>query len=217
MAEIPKTLFENINDLVKSLIWPFIILLFFFTYKAELNSIIREVPEKIRNSSKLSFGSFSIEIEKAAKESGNEELGKVITNLSEGGIRKLLTLGSGRYMLVQVDNINKSFGLPNDLDIMSELEEKGLIQFNEPLNKFLSYFDSLKPDEQIMYMGKNGNSSTARSEDYSEKYIQKTLSQDHLTKDDITRIEEFNIELSDLGKKAFDIIVKVISQQINKE
>ena len=40
------------------------------------------IPDKLENSSKISFGSLSFEIEKSARISGNENLGKIIKNLS---------------------------------------------------------------------------------------------------------------------------------------
>ena len=55
MPETPttKSTFENINDLIKAIIWPLIIILLLIIYGAEINQIIKILPRKFENSSKI--------------------------------------------------------------------------------------------------------------------------------------------------------------------
>jgi hypothetical protein len=222
MTEQRKTTFENINDLFKAILWPLIVLIIFFSYKAELNDIIRLIPKKLESSSKISVGSLSFEIEKTARKTGNEELGEIIKNLSEGSIRKLLTLGSGRHSVMIRNDVNeynkeKSYTLPRDFNILIELEKNGLLKADEPLDQFLSFFKRLKPEEKIWYMSNSGSTSRSRDSTFDEKVVDLTISTSKINSKELERIDRFGIELSEMGKKAFGIIVKVISEQINND
>jgi hypothetical protein len=103
-----KSMFEHIVDLIKVTIWPFMILVFLIFYGSEISQIIKIIPKKLENSSKISVGSLSLEIEKSARITGNFELAEIIKNLSENGIRKLLTLGSGPHSLMVRNQINEN-------------------------------------------------------------------------------------------------------------
>ena len=137
-----KSNFENVNDLIRATMWPLIVLIFFFAYNTEFNKIIKLIPDRLEQSSKISIGSLSFEIERTAKLTGNEELADIVKNLSEDGIRKLLTLGTGSHALIAHGSFiegsisETSFNTPPDLDVLLELEKNGLIKGDEPLDKF---------------------------------------------------------------------------------
>src|SRR5436190_13220571 len=100
MSENQKGTFENVNDLLKAILWPVLILFIFFTFKNDIINIVHLIPDKIQSSSKISVGGLSIEIEKSAINSGDPKLAGIIKNLSEQGIRKLLTLGKGSFSVM---------------------------------------------------------------------------------------------------------------------
>lgn len=222
MADQPKSTFENINDLIKALLWPVIIFIFFLSYRSEFNSIVKLIPKKLENSSKITIGSLSFEIEKTAKESGNGELAEIIKNLSERGIRKLLTLGSGRHSLMVRNettansNSEKSYSIPRDIDVVQELAKKGLLVTDEPLDNFISFFMNLKPIEKEQYTWTDESPIDSHGDPISQKYTELQIPISKLNKSDEERIDHYGFQLSSSGKKAFDIIVHVIAEQINK-
>jgi hypothetical protein len=223
MAETTKDTFENVNDLLKAVLWPVIVLVVFLTYKEELNKIFQMIPEKLENSSKISVGSLSFEIEKTARRAGNAELGGIIHNLSEDGIRQLLTLGSGRHSIVvrhdpdQFNNFQKNYSLPVNMKVLIELEESSLLKADEPLEAFNKFFMTLNPDEKMVYKSGSILSSEEKHIQNEQKITQFTISESKLSQAQLQRIERMGVELSESGVKAFRIIVGVISEQINNK
>lgn len=223
MPDKAKSTFENIVDLLKAILWPIIVLFIFFSYKTELGEIIRLIPKKIETSSKISIGSISLEIDKKARSTGNEELGGIIKTLSEKGIRRLLTLGIGRYDVIVHSKIydngkeGDSYTIPHDWDVLQELEKSGLLKADEPLEKFLSFFKSLHPIGKTVYLSKDDHTSTSPDETYNQKFVELTMPVSRLNADDYKRIDRFAVELSESGKLAFNIIVRVVGEQIKNE
>lgn len=222
----PKSRFENINDLIRAMIWPLVILIFFIAYHGEFTKIVTLIPSEIERSSKISIGSMTLEIEKTARSSGNGKLAVIIKNLSEKGIRKLLSMGSGshsfmiRSKLFKNGTTENGFTLPIDTDVLKELEKKGLLQTNEPIDKFLSYFKGLHPNESTRYTSPDGLSSSDSNSGPDSTYTKNTdysIPVSRLSSADSLRIEQFDGKLSQQGQKAFDIIVQVIAEQLKKD
>lgn len=223
MKETTKSTFENINDLISSILWPLLILAFFFAYRRELTNIIQLLLRKLELSNKFTVGSLSFEIEKTAKIYGNSELGKIIKNLSEESIRKLLTLGAGRHSIMvrgnsfTNDNIEKTFLIPSDYEVIMELEQNELIKLDEPFEDFLAFFKGLKFNEREQFKSKDGSSHDTRLELSDEKYTELSIPVSRLSDTQYKKIDSYGLILSETGQKAFDIIVKVISEQITKD
>jgi hypothetical protein len=223
MSEIAKSTFENINDLIKATAWPLIVIIIFIFYRKELGSIIKLIPNKIEKSSKITVGSLSFEIEKSAKIAGDEQLGIIIKNLSEKGIRKLLTLGSGRHSIMvrseklKNDIQEKAFTTPIDLDVLKELEKNGLIKIDESIDDFVAFFKKLKPIEEVKFKSADGSYRDTEDDNHKEKFMQLSISELSLTEEQRKKIDKYGLELSENGRKAFEIIVHVIAEQINKE
>lgn len=222
MKEGSKGIFENINDLIGTILWPVLILIFFVIYRKQISYVAQLLLNKLELSSKISVGSLSFEIEKTAKQYGNFGLGKIIKNLTEPSIRKLLTLGSGRHsMIVRGTKFTEgksesSFIIPNDYEIFLELEKNGLVKFDEPFDGFLTFFKRLNPDERIQYKSKQGISHDHRLDLSDIKYTEFSIPVSKLSSDQFKKIDSYGLELSESGKKAFEIIVQVISEQIKK-
>ncbi len=223
MPDNPKSTFENINDLLKSILWPFIFLIVFFTYKAEFTKIFKILPEKVENSSKIAIGSFSLEIEKTAQRQGSGELSKVIKALSTEGIKKFLTLGSGRYSIIvrmqdEKNGVKESgYALPNDTETLLELEKANLISGDTPIQSFISYFKKLNPNVKTKYLSDNGSYSYTKTDNFNKEVKEYFLPGSNLSENDLKKIEHFDVFLTDNGHKAFDIIVKVTAEQIKSE
>jgi hypothetical protein len=219
MAGQGKSTFENINDLLRALAWPLLILLAFLVYRTEFNAVIRLIPEKIRSSSKITVGSLSLEIERTAREQGETELGAIIQNLSEPGIRKLLTLGSGSHSLAVRDDIDRqgrqknALSLPPDLADFLELEKSGLLDADEPIETYAAYFRSLA-DKSTRYRSPEGNTSDRPATANNVKFDHYSIPTDRLTAAEKQHLEQQSVWLSEKGRKAFDIIVKVVGEQI---
>ncbi len=223
MPEAPKSRFENINDLIKAILWPLIVLIILISYHREFTSIIQLIPKKLDQSSKISVGSLSFEIEKSAKSAGNAELADIIKNLSEKGIRKLLTLGSGNHsMMIHPGNSTdpnypKQFSLPVDIDILKELEKSGLLLADEPIDKFLKYLKTLHPTQETEYVSPSGSTTREPRDSFTVKFDNLIIPVASLSPEDYKKVDSYMIRLSDTGKKAFEIIVHVIAEQINKD
>lgn len=221
--ENPKSTFENVVNLLSVSLWPLIVIIVFFMYHSEVGKIIKLIPEKLENSSKISVGSLSFEIQKTAAIAGNEELGKIIKNLSEKGIRRLLTLGTGRAAIIlrsQVDvngTREPGFTIPHDYDTLLELEKDGLLNADESLKDFLTFFNGLNPIKSEVYVSEDGLNTSFEKKDGEQKMTELSIPLSKLSAADSQRIDRYGVELSKSGKQAFGIIVKVISGQIKKD
>jgi len=221
MTDVKKSNFENINDLIKAIIWPLVILLFFIFYGTEIGKIIKLVPEKIESSSKISVGSLTLKIEKTAQSTGNGELAVIIKKLSEKGIRKLLTLGSGRHSLMVRSKLNEdgvkqdAYSIPEDIDVFEELEKNGLLISDEPISGFIKFVRKLDPIEKIHYKNSHGSWSDEQRDSFTIKYVEYILPFQKLSAEENIRLDSFGVELSETGKKAFEIVVHVIAEQIS--
>ena len=105
---------------------------------------------------------------------------------------------------------------------MKELEKNDLLvgqQSGNPLklDKFLKYFDGLNPRIQKRFTSGEGNYSETPSESINKYFEEKSVDISDLSDQDIEKIKHYDVRLSESGKKAFDIIVKVIAEQINKK
>ncbi|MFT3794721.1 hypothetical protein [Flavobacterium sp.] len=208
MADTPKSTFENTIELLKTLLWPVIILFFFFGYKTEIDQMIAVLPQKFENSSKFSVGSFSFEIEQKAKKSGNEELGEIIKGLSSPAIRKMITMGQGGQSIVNHTSDNSEFALSSDFDALLELEASGLVQSDVPLKEFRSYFEQLKPQERDI------QSKTADGQPIRK--TRRFVYANKLKPEQLQYLSGVRVALSEKGKKAFAIVLQVIGEQIKQ-
>lgn len=197
----------------------------FFTYKSDLNKIIGLIPKQIEKSSKISVGSLSLEIDRTAKISGNVELAEIIKKLSEKGIRKLLTFSSISHAVLvhskAKDTNEEYFTLPSDIDVVLELEKNGLIKGNSHIDKnltvedFISLFKTFPSKKVAIYMSPEGFSMDEKYGKFTEKITQNRVFGSQLRPDELAQLNNYTIQLSDQGKKAYEIIVHVVAEQIN--
>ena len=137
-----KSTFENINELLKAILWPLIVIIIVFTYH-------NDISDMFRNSSKVSLGSFSMEMQREAKNQGSAELSNIIQELSVLGIKRLLSMGIfGNYGLIgtrrEYSGHEGGYTLAPDISSWEELINNGLVETeNFKINELVKLFKTL--------------------------------------------------------------------------
>lgn len=215
MTEIKKSNFENITNLIQAIIWPIVVLSVLTFYHAEIS-------EMFRSSSKVSLGSFSMEMQREASNQGSADLSNVITELSIPGIKHLLTMGaSGSYGIVgqrrPYGGQDSGYTLSADLSSWKELEKANLVKGNDfRISDIIELFKSLKAQETNVYYNDEGYSTTAKEEKYPHEGKEYFIPESQLNKDLKQKLENYSITLTENGRKALDIIVETTAKQIKK-
>ncbi len=204
--------FERINsylDILSKLFglitWQVMVLIVFLVFYNPITKIIELIPEKFADSNEGSLaGLLSFKIQEDAKISGNEELASIINGLSQEEIKYLVTLGGSKSHRIvgsgsdDTATVQNYFITLSTYSIWKELQARGLVQSDIDLNEFEIFFYSLNPTK----------------EDGSD--ILKFTSSS-LTKEQKDKLLDNSVELTDSGKRAYDIIITVIVDLIGKE
>lgn len=215
MTTTGKSKFENINDFLKVILWPIIVLIVIAIYH-------KDVSRMFQSSSKVSIGSFTMEMQKEAQSQGSGELSGIIEKLSTPGIKRLLSMGNfGRFGLVGrnsgIGGKEEGYSLSPDIFNWSELIDAGLVQGDGfSIDDIISEFKNLKAEETIMYYDDEGNSSTIKDSKYPKKGAEYYIPLSRLTNDNRMKLESYSVELTENGKKALNIIVETTARQIKK-
>jgi hypothetical protein len=208
---------DSITNLIKTIVWPLIFLLIFLSYKSEFNRVIELIPLKFAESTRVSLGTFTLEIQETAKSTGNDELGDVITNLSEAAVRKLLSLGTERRSIIIRGSEDGEYILPDDYEVYLELQNKGLLDSDEPLLEFFNFFLSLSPEANIRYRNSRGQLSSLMDHPTDSQIIQYKLNVNDITfsKEREEKIEGLTVKASEKGQEALEILLEVITSQLS--
>ncbi|MDX2191508.1 MAG: hypothetical protein SFY32_16775 [Bacteroidota bacterium] len=205
-----KSLFENINDLIKILIWPIVVITTLILYYDDIKVVIN-------NSSKVTIGSFSMEIIKEANLQGFSELGQIITNLEEEELRVLLIIAEGSQFSLIGHNKSDYF-LPSKTKIWEKLKKYNLVKFeNFTLNEVENLLISLGAQKHEIFYNDKGEYSAVKNEEFNEKSYEYFLSSSKISDEDKQKLESFSIILTDQGKKAIDIIIKTVINELNQQ
>ncbi len=190
---------EILSKLFGLLTWQVIVLIAIVMFYTPLRQMADLLPEKFARSSEINVGVLSLKIQEEAKASGSEELATIITGLSQDAIKWLLNLGNGSYRVIGSDDggtgIVRNYYLPRHYPVWKELEDKGLIQSDVNLNDFEKYFNSLNPIDVGEPIGYEIPVST-------------------LTQAQIDKLLKNSVELTDTGKRAYEIIISVVADMI---
>jgi len=198
-----KSNFENYIELLKAITWPLIILVIVILYYSNIKNLIN-------NSSKVSVGSFSMEIKKEAKNQGFAELGELITNLNGSELRLLLTIAeSGNYGLVGRND--EGYFLSGKSRDWEKLEAYGLVRFNgftmDEIEIFLSKIGAVK---ETIYYNDRGSYSHFKDNEFNIKTYNYTIRKDILSIENRIKLESYNISLTDKGSRSIDIIINTV-------
>ena len=196
-----------IIDGFRVLAWPIFISAVLFIYRGPVWEILSSLSSKLTEAEKVSFGSLSFEIQQQAREAGDPALAKQVGALSSAGIEELLQTPRDGYEILVSSGEGKDFkkyGLPDEIIMgaLKELENKGFIKFKEPIDKFLNDLNKLPKDKSA------GDFASGRVWFLSGS-DKNTISQELIDKE--------GYELTDLGKKAADAIVRVVALQLGNK
>ena len=193
---------ETIVSSFKIVAWPLVILILLLFLWHPIADTFAKLPDLVSSSTKITIGSFSMEMDRVAKIIGNESLGRLMGGLSTRSIELLIETGNARYHFVgtQMGPTGDMIVLPNELDIeaLKELENKNLLEFEQPIDDFMLFIQELDlvQDQSI--------SSVKRYYDVTRP----------LTDKEISRLENQSYFLTDLGKEAFDLVVSTVVSQL---
>jgi len=207
-----KSTFENVIELLKVVLWPLIVIIILFTYH-------RDVSDMFRYSSKVSYGSFSMEMQREAKSQGSEELSEIIQGLSVPGIKRLLSMGNvGIHALIgqrSDSELEGGYLLNPDIYSWEELINANLVATeNIKIDDLVKLFKSLGAEENMVYYDDNGSSSTFKDPSYPYEGIEYYISNSKITPEISRKLEGYSIQLTAKGQKALNIIVETTAKQI---
>jgi hypothetical protein len=94
----------------------------------------------------------------------------------------------------------------------------GFVNSNPSISSFVNFFMSLEPKEETLMSLNTGFFHSSSALDSREKTTSFTLFRSKLKEEEVRKLEtEIPIyQLSETGIQAFNIVVKVMSEQINK-
>jgi hypothetical protein len=91
--------FEHIVNLVKALVWPLLIAIFFLVYRDTAGQIADQLPGLMAHVTKVSGGGLAVEIQQQAQQAGGMRLSNVVTSLDGGDIQQILKIGCATGVL----------------------------------------------------------------------------------------------------------------------
>jgi hypothetical protein len=103
------------------------------------------LPNKFSETTRVSVGSLSFEIQESARAAGNPELADMINGLSAQAIALLLQIDTTKAGFIHYNPDRPVYYLPEqqEWNAMQELESKDLVEFKEPVKPFRDFVDSL--------------------------------------------------------------------------
>ena len=209
MSEVKKTLFDKISEILKTAIWPIIVLIVLFWYNKEFKKVID-------NSTKVSIGSFSMEVQREATNQGFSELGKIITGLNETELKLLLSMSESQSFGF-VGRNNKNYFLSGKIRNWEGLEKGGLVTFEGfTVDEVESYLMRLGAKKELRYYNPKGESMGAKERDFTEESYAIELDGSKVSNQDAMKLDSYMIKLSDKGKQAINIILKTLVESMNK-
>lgn len=195
---------EAWGALIKALIWPVIFIVFFALHCNSFRDIIKQIPNKIKASNKISVGSLSFEISEKAKQIGNPELGELTKDLSGKAIEELLLTGS-HIMTYPGKGVNYNeitFPTGEKKDALTELAEKKLIIFSTPMDQYEKFINSLESEKVV--------------EPYDTDRIKYIINPNQLQKN-LREIESQNYRLTETGIKVFQLVIEAIKSNVQSD
>lgn len=200
-SELRTKRIEAISSLIKSIAWPLIVLVFFCFNCNSIKKVFDEIPQKFKDSDKVTIGSLSLEITQKANQLGDPQLGELTKGLSSKAIEELLTTGnlhmawSGGGM--SSDNITLPSG--NKKAALEELYKKELLSFRIPYEQYEKRIQDLK--------------LTVDNEHYTdEDRTNYKLSVDQ--RKELAYIQSQGYNLSDKGRQVFALVIDAVGSNL---
>lgn len=211
-----KNKLEIILVFIKSLLWPLIFLFIYLMNFSSINLLIKSLPNVVQNSSKVSVGSISFEIQNRAELKGDYKLATLIPSLSQGALNVLLKLGTTKHDLL-VHYGDTMLAMPEDLKYFVELEENNLLKTSYrdnsdgiTIKKFLTSYSKLKLtnlDRQFI----------EPYDDFDFRNLSKAINRIDYNANEWSKFDSYGVALNEMGLSAYDIIIDVVSSNISKK
>jgi len=187
---------DLVAKLVALLTWPLVVVITLAIFHAPLLRIATLLPEKFERSNEITVGSLSLKIQERAKATGSEELASTITGLSQGGLEWLLKIGDAPHRVITNagarPGTTAGYMLSPSYGVWKELEAKGLLVATTNLTQFEQDFQSLGPQDGHLPSSK-------------------------LDADQDKKLTANTIQLSESGKRAYRIIIGVVTEMIARK
>jgi hypothetical protein len=200
---------KSITELIKVAALPIVVIVLVVAF----GDIVRE---RLSKSEEIRFASFYLKVRERAVGQGNPQIAEAIGRLSRDALMQLLNLGTSRHAVVSRDTDETILSLYEYAFLTyRELEEAGLLIASEPLDEFWRFFKSLNPIEKTQYKARDEAKYTAEKSDrfpIRSKFYQ--LESRSLADGAIKRILDFDVYLSEEGRRAFLLIVETVGDQI---
>lgn len=181
---------EMLSKIFGLLTWQVIVLLIIVLFYTPLRQMVELLPEKFARSNEINVGVLSLKIQEEAIASGNEELATIINGLSEDEIRELIFLGGSISHRVVGSGNDKYILDLSKLSIWNNLIERDLVKSTVNRDDFEKIIYSLNPETEG-----------------SDLLI---FQKENLTKEQVDKLTDNYVELTDTGQRAYDIIINVI-------
>lgn len=234
--------FSQLLELVKVLIWPLLIIGFFSLFYSPLSASIRLLPEKLRESKKISIGSLSLEIQEVVVQKGDSRAAASLRKLPQPAIQLLLNTGHMPSRLVTTNDKDVNEMVILNLEAISALVDAGLLHIYKDqeseykdyslytLQSLLKEITGPNDDEvldELMRRGYNGivteviraKSKVALEQVVGLNWKEKDVGMHQLMKIATAKEREellnINFELSPSGCALYDAMVTVVSERIS--
>ncbi len=188
--------------LLSILAWPGVVVGFAWAFRDPVQTILRELVKRLSLATKLSMGSFSLEVQENARHFGGASLAIDVGTLTKEAVEVLLRTprsGAMRLLTERKFRTDREVAIPADcnIDALIELRDRDLVKFAQPLEPFLRHLRDLPSSTaplpgNIQWYSMQGASGAIREKDF--------LGQEYV--------------LTDKGRMAADAIVKAVGAEL---
>jgi hypothetical protein len=193
-----------INQLVRTFFVIGIVIVIIYRYGPDIDEIAHTFPERFRHATKLSIGSFSMEIQAQATQLGDPELANTLGTLSGTEVATLIQIRpppgfllGGRFQ----QGKQERFMIPNrdTLKAVAKLQAIGLVETNFSVDHILGSLSGVKLDHPDEFTGQFHDSIISSPLNASIRSM----------------LESYNIQLTEKGIKGVSAIAHAISKQLS--
>lgn len=194
-------------ELLKVLVWPSLLLLFLSEFRGPIRKIVDQLPDKLSQATKVSFGNVTLEIIAAkAREAGSLDIAEKLGQLSPRAVEVLLNTGKNtRHRLVSKDDSPEggtryTFPADSTLEPLLELQKRGFLTFTQDYSTFRDFMAGLPLKEDLTIKGGRRFFKRERplSPDQEQQFFDQWYS---LTRE---------------GEGALDAVIAAVSEQLTK-
>jgi hypothetical protein len=196
--------FEHIVNLVKALVWPLLIAIFFFVYRDTAGQIADQLPELMSHATKVSAGGLAVEIQQQAQQAGGMQLSNAVTSLDGADIQQVLKIGCGYWGLIGTGAGPEVYSAPtgSERDTLLKLESRGILRFM--INGEAIKLKDI--EKQLARFPADGHQSG--SPDLRFFLVAKDIPEDQ------RRVLRADYVLTDLGRDAFNSVLAAVTAQL---